>query len=268
MLLRRQLRVVLHQVQSPENLGAVARLLANFEVQVLRLSDARVEDLSEAHRTAVRAGPVLEAAETTAGLEQALADVVYVLGTSGRETLRGRIPVTPEEGVARLRDHARRGPVALLFGGERRGLSDSELALCQDVACIPTSEAQPSMNLAQAAAVMLYLCARVDGAGGERPAEVDGADAAAPLGPGATPTVDVASGSTAEEGAPQLLRGVLRRRMERALRAADALNPQSPLPVLDEMLRALDRARLSRREAELWAIAFKQLARAAGAPGD
>jgi hypothetical protein len=38
--------------------------------------------------------------------------------------------------------------------------------------------------------------------------------------------------------------------------------------VLDEMLRALDRAQLSKREAELWAAAWKQLARAAGAPGD
>ena len=71
-----------------------------------------------------------------------------------------------------------------------------------------------------------------------------------------------------DPGAPQALREVLRRRMERALRAADGLNPQSPLPVLDEMLRALDRAQLSRREAELWAAAWKQVARAAGAPGD
>jgi tRNA/rRNA methyltransferase len=242
MLLRRQLRVVVHQVQSPENLGAVARLLANFDVRVLRLSESLVEKPSDARRMAVHAGQVLDSAEHFAALEQALADAVYVLGTSGRETLRGRLPVSPEEGVQRLLAHARRGPVALVFGGERRGLSDSELALCQDVTCIPTSADQPSMNLAQAAAVLLYLCARADGAEIER--------------------------SPMEEGAPHALRSVLRRRVERALSAADALNPQSPLPVLDEMLRALDRAQLSRREAELWAIAFKQLARAAGAPGD
>jgi len=245
MLLRRQLRVVVHQVQSPENLGALARLLANFDVRVLRLSEPLMENLADARRTAVHAGQVLDSAERTSGLEEALSDAVYVLGTSGRETLRGRLPVSPEEGVARLLDHARRGPVALVFGGERRGLSDSELALCQDVTCIPTSPQQPSMNLAQAAAVLLYLCARADA---EEVEEVE------------RPPV--------EEGAPQELRSVLRRRMERALSVSDALNPQSPLPILDEMLRALDRARLSRREAELWAIAFKQLARAAGAPGD
>ncbi len=242
MLLRRQLRVVLHQVQSPENLGAVARLLANFDLPVLRLSDPRLEDTDAAHRTAVHAGHVLASAERAARLEDAVADAVYVLGTSGREALRGREPVSPEEGVARLRAAAARGPVALVLGGERRGLSDEELALCQDVACIPAPGPQPSLNLAQAAAVLLYLASRED---------------AAP-GPAVTP----------DPGAPQALRQVLRRRMERALRAADGLNPQSPLPVLDEMLRALDRAQLSRREAELWAAAWKQVARAAGAPGD
>ena len=242
MLLRRQLRVVLHQIQSPENLGAVARLLANFDVTVLRLSDARLDDMDAAHRTAVHAEHVLAGAERLPRLEDAVADAVYVLGTSGRDALRGRIPVTPEEGVERLRAAASRGPVALVLGGERRGLSDAELALCQDVACIPAPGPQPSLNVAQAAAVLLYLASRADD-----------------LPPTAV---------TPDPGAPQALRGVLRRRMERALRAADGLNPQSPLPVLDEMLRALDRAQLSRREAELWAAAWKQLARAAGAPGD
>src|SRR5262245_34170941 len=242
MLLRRQLCVVLHQIQSAENLGAVARLVANFDVVRLRLTDPQLQDIDAAHRTAVHAGHVLAAAERTSRLEDALADAVYVLGTSGRDALRGRTPVSPEEGVERLHAAAARGPVALVLGGERRGLSDEELALCQDVACIPAPGSQPSLNLAQAAAVLLYLASRVD----EAP----------------TPAVP------ADPGAPQALRAVLRRRMERALRAADGLNPQSPLPVLDEMLRALDRAQLSRREAELWAAAWKQLARAAGAPGD
>jgi tRNA/rRNA methyltransferase len=242
MLLRRQLRVVLHQIQSPENLGSVARLLANFDLTVLRLSDSRLDDMDAAHRTAVRAGHVLAGAERVSRLEDAVADAVYVLGTSGRDALRGRIPVSPEEGVERLRAAAMRGPVALVLGGERRGLSDEELALCQDVACIPAPGPQPSLNVAQAAAVLLYLASRAD--------EV------------------LPRAVTPDPGAPQALREVLRRRMERALRAADGLNPQSPLPVLDEMLRALDRAQLSRREAELWAAAWKQLARVAGAPGD
>src|SRR6516162_8303447 len=114
MLLRQGLRVVLHQVQSAENLGAVARLLANFDVGVLRLSDPQVQHLDAAGRTAVHAGHVLAGAERMASLEAAVADAVYVLGTSGRGELRGRAPLSPEEGVRRLAAAARRGPVALV----------------------------------------------------------------------------------------------------------------------------------------------------------
>ena len=128
MLLRRQLRIVLHQIQSAENLGAVARLLANFDFPVLRLSDPQLDDTAAANRTAVHAEHVLASAERAARLEEAVAEAVYVLGTSGRDALRGRTPVTPEEGVERLRIAAARGPVALVLGGERRGLSDEELA--------------------------------------------------------------------------------------------------------------------------------------------
>jgi hypothetical protein len=66
----------------------------------------------------------------------------------------------------------------------------------------------------------------------------------------------------AEPGAPRELLDVLRARMRRALLGADALNAQNPDVVLEEMLRALERGGLKAREAELWAAAFKQLARA------
>ena len=90
MLLRRQLCVVLHQIQSAENLGAVARLVANFDMATLRLSDPQLQDVDAAHRTAVPAGHVPAATERTSRLEDAVADAVYVLGTSGRDALRGR----------------------------------------------------------------------------------------------------------------------------------------------------------------------------------
>ena len=68
--------------------------------------------------------------------------------------------------------------------------------------------------------------------------------------------------SAAEPGASRALVEVLRSRMRRALLAADALNAQNPEVVLEEMLRTLERGGLAQREAELWAAAFKQLARA------
>ena len=236
MSLRDALRVVLHQVQSPDNLGAVARAMANFDFTGLWLSAPLTEDIAQAGKLGVRAGHVLGAVRVVPDLQDAVAGCVYVLGTSSRRDLERRVGVDPETGIARLRLASARGPVALVLGGERRGLSDAELSLCQDVAVIPTGDVQPSMNLAASAAVLLYLVARADGA------------ALAP--------------PTAEPGAPRALLDVLRARMRRALLAADALNAQNPEAVLDEMLRTLERGGLARREAELWAAAFKQLARA------
>lgn len=236
MSLRAALRVVLHQVQSPDNLGAVARVMANFEVTSLWLSAPQTEDFAQAGKLGVRAEHVLEALHVVPSLSEAVASCVYVLGTSSRRDLERRAGVVPEVGVERLRAAAARGPVALVLGGERRGLSDAELSLCQDVLVIPTGDVQPSMNLASSAAVLLYLVARADGAGLLPPA--------------------------AEPGAPRELLEVLRARMRRALLGADALNTQNSDVVLEEMLRALERGGLARREAELWAAAFKQLARA------
>ena len=236
MSLRGVLRVVLHQVQSPDNLGGVARAMANFDVTSLWLSAPETEDLAQAGKLGVRAGHVLGAVRVVPELRDAVASCVYVLGTSSREKLERRVGVDPETGVARLVAASARGPVALVLGGERRGLSDEELALCQDVAVIPTGQRQPSMNLAASAAVLLYLVARADGAGLSPP--------------------------SAEPGAPRALLEVLRARMRRALLAADALNVQNPEAVLEEMLRTLERGGLAQREAELWAAAFKQLARA------
>jgi tRNA/rRNA methyltransferase len=236
MSLRAALRVVLHQVQSPDNLGAVARVMANFEVTDLWLSTPATEDLRQAGKLGVRAGHVLEAMHVVQSLPAAVAPCVYVLGTSSRRDLERRAGVEPEVGVERLRAASAHGPVALVLGGERRGLSDAELSLCQDVVVIPTGDIQPSMNLASSAAVLLYLVARADGAALVPPA--------------------------AEPGASRELLEVLRARMRRALLGADALNAQNPDAVLDEMLHALERGGLGLREAELWAAAFKQLARA------
>ena len=237
MSLRVALRVVIHQVQSPDNVGAVARAMANFGAGELWLAAPETTALDDARRTAVHAEHVLETMRVVASLPEALAPCTYVLGTSSRRELDRRGTVEPEEGVRRLLTASTRGPVALVLGGERRGLSDAELALCQDVAVIPTGPRQPSMNLGAAAAVLLYLVARVDGAG---------------LAP-----------REEEEGASRATVEVLRARMRRALLAADALNAQNPEPVLEEMLRALERGTLTQREVELWAAAFKQLARAA-----
>jgi tRNA/rRNA methyltransferase len=238
--LAHRLTVVLHQVRSPDNLGAVARLMANFGVRDLVLSDPATLDFYAAQKMAVRGQRALEELRLCRTLDEALQGCVYACGTTSRETARRRTVLTPEEAIERLAEHAERGPVALVFGGEKRGLSDEELARCPDVLAIATTDEQPSMNLAQAAAVMLYLASRTE------------AKRAAAPNAEATPNTDAA---------PMKLQQLLETRMKEALLAAGFLNPQAPDHVLGELWRTLSRSSLTLREAELWLGAFASVRR-------
>lgn len=235
---RARLSVVLHQVRVPENLGAVARVMANFELSTLVLADPLTYAVRDAERTAIRASKVLDGMRMTATLSEALAPSVFAIGTTSRK-VEGRPSRTPEEGASLLARNAARGPVALVLGGEKRGLSDAELTLCQEVVAIPTGATQPSMNLAQAAAVLLYTCAR----------EPEPGEPSAP------------TGEPVPEGASAALVDALRGRMRTVLSRRGFLNPQAPDHVLAELLRTLTRGAPSRREIEMWLTAFKKLDR-------
>lgn len=230
---RERLTVICHQVRSPDNLGAIARLMANFGFSRLCLSDPVTYAFRDAEKLAVGAKGILDGLSVEPTLQAAIGEAVYAVGTTSRAQLKGRSALTPEESVQRLREQASRGQVALVFGGEKRGLSDEELSLCQDVLVIPTDPAQPSMNLSQAVAVLLYLCAR------EGPAPTT------PEPPGAN------------------LRSLhaLEERMGEVLLSAGFLNPQAPQHALRELTRCLERAQLTQREAEMWLSAFGHLRR-------
>ncbi|MCP3097261.1 RNA methyltransferase [Myxococcus sp. K15C18031901] len=232
------LTVVLHQTRSPDNLGAVARVMANFGFGRLVLSDPATYSFRGAERLAVKGDAVLERMAVARDLPEALKDCVYAVGTTSRTQLEGRAALSPEDAVRRLAEESVRGRVALVFGGEQRGLSDEELARCEDVLVIPTSDVQPSMNLAQSSAVLLYLCHR-QGLG-----------------------APVAAQEAAEPGARLGTLDALAKRMREVMLAADFLNPQAPEHVLNELERTLMRAKLTQREAELWLTAFKHLGRA------
>lgn len=226
--------VVCHQLRSAENLASVARAMANFGATELVLSDPQTHEFRAAGRIAVKADDVLERMAVANTLDEALQGVVYAVGTTSRDQLKRREPVTPEEGIARLAAHSARGKVALVLGGEKRGLSDEDLSRCQDVIVIPTPGPQPSMNLSHAAAVLLYLCAR------HQVAE---------------------SKAVVAPGAPLQLVQKLEARAREVLLSAEFLNPQAPQHVLGELMRSLVRSEVTEREAQLWLSAFEHLER-------
>jgi tRNA/rRNA methyltransferase len=241
---------VLHRPSSAENIGAVARVLKNFGFSRLALvappawsGPARsgegrsgAEDvLLRARRTARHAADRLERAELHPDLRSALAGATWACGTSSRAP-EGRPRLSPRALGAEVARRSRAGPVALVFGEERRGLSDAELALCQAVCAIPTDAAYDSMNLAQSAAVLAYEIAAAGGAD-----------------PGPAPTGEPARLATVE---------ALFDRLEGLLAAAGYLNPQNPEAILAEWRRVLARAEPTQREVELLAAGARALERA------
>lgn len=224
--------VICHQLRSPENLASVARAMANFGCSELILSDPQTHEFRAAGRMAVKADPVLDKMAVAQTLDEALTGVVYAVGSTSRAQLKRQNPLTPEQAVSKLAEHSARGKVALVLGGEKRGLSDDELERCHDVLVIPTPGPQPSMNLSHAAAVLLYLCARHD-----------------------APTPEPTKGASLQS----IQR--LEAKMKEALLAAEFLNPQAPEHVLFELSRALVRGGITDREAQVWLAAFEHLRR-------
>lgn len=231
-----QMSIVLHRPRSLDNVGAVARLVKNFGLGRLWLVDPHSYSFDRAHKLAVGAEEVVDQVFVERDLPTALGAFTYSVGTSSRE-LRGRRSLHPSEVAERLA--AQGGTCALVFGEEKRGLSDDELACCQEVCRIPSAAAQPSLNLAQACAVLAYAVA----------------GAPAPPAPRAP-------------AASQAQLWALRARLGEALVPADFVNPQAPERILAELLRPLERAQLTPRELELWSNALRKVALALARGGE
>ena len=100
--LRDNLTIVVHQIRSADNLGALARLMANFGYHRLILSQPRTYTFPAAKKLAVHAEAKLEQLHITPDLPSALDGCVLACGTTSRRRIKGRDVLTPEEGIARL----------------------------------------------------------------------------------------------------------------------------------------------------------------------
>ena len=154
------LRVVLVNTRNPLNIGAAARAMSNFGFLHLRVVNPFELAFREA-RSAVGAAPVLAEAEEFKSLAEAVADCSLVVGTSalGRRDPQHFVRDL-QQGGRLIRKYLGRGQVALLFGSEKRGLSNDDLSHCHWLLRVPTRKQHRSMNLGQAVAVCLYELAR------------------------------------------------------------------------------------------------------------
>jgi TrmH family RNA methyltransferase len=151
-----RLRVVLVSSRNPLNIGAAARAMSNFGFPHLRVVNP-YEKAFRTARSAVGAAELLASAKEYTNVADAVADCTLVVGTTAVRHREVQHPLRRLEYGARLiRKHMGSGPVALLFGSERFGLSKQDLSYCHWLIRIPTREQHISMNLGQAVAICLY----------------------------------------------------------------------------------------------------------------
>lgn len=158
--------------------------MANFGFAHLAVAAPYVPHWREA-KSAVGAPELLAAARESATLQDAIRDCTFVAGTG---TLTHRKPEQqvislPALGAVLASELERGGRCALVFGGEKHGLTRDDLAFCHVLVEIPTEPSQPSMNLGHAVAVCLYELIREvpEQAGAEAAAEAQAAARSAEL---------------------------------------------------------------------------------------
>lgn len=150
--------IILSEPQLGENIGAAARAMANFGLCDLRLVNPR-DGWPNARAQAAASGAdwVIEAARVHDNVEAAIADLHFVYATTARPRDMVKDVHDPEAAAAALRARLEAGQQAgILFGRERWGLNNHEIALCDAILTIPTNPGFSSLNLAQSVVVMGY----------------------------------------------------------------------------------------------------------------
>ena len=159
----RSVRIVLVRPRNPLNLAAAARAAMNFGFEDLVVVSPHPPVWEEA-QAAPGARRWLGQVRHALRLAEAITDCHRVYGTSSLARRRlpepGRFVLLPDlrKVLARHRGAKR---IALLFGSEKRGLTNADLSRCHAIVRIPTISETPSMNLGQAVAVCCYELSRI-----------------------------------------------------------------------------------------------------------
>lgn len=144
------------------NIGAACRAIKTmgFTRMAVVRGPHRFKDDPEARRLAHNANEILDAALECDSIESATTGLHHLIGTTHRPRAMqfpaSRTVRTLAVSVAREIQSRPETCCGILFGSENRGLTDAELALCQDVTSIPAAVTQPSLNLAQAVQIVAY----------------------------------------------------------------------------------------------------------------
>lgn len=156
--------IILVRPQLGENIGAVARAMANFGLSELRLVAPRDGWPNQrAIEVSSGAGHIIEAAKLYPDFASATADIHVLYATTARPRDMEKRVLTPAEATAEIAtsNHT----AAIIFGPERTGLENEEVAASDVIITIPTSTEYSSLNIAQSVVVVCYEWLKVSTGG-------------------------------------------------------------------------------------------------------
>lgn len=152
-----RIRIVLVQTFHPGNIGASARAMKTMGLSDLVLVAPRQFPDEEATRLAAGASDIVDDCRVVDSLSEAIGDCVQVIGASAR--LRS-LPLpcyhAPDVMVRELWQRLPDGPVAIVFGRERHGLTNEEISHCTHQLNIPANPEYGVLNLSQAVQIVAY----------------------------------------------------------------------------------------------------------------
>ena len=152
------LKVVLVEPIGSINVGSIARLCSNFEINELRIVAPKCDIFSlEAKKMALKGQRYIDNCKIFNSIEQSIFDCDLVLATCGRIDLSNDIKCESPEAISKwISSFKDINNVGILFGREDRGLSNSELLFAHKIFNIKTSQNYPSLNLSHAVSIILY----------------------------------------------------------------------------------------------------------------
>jgi TrmH family RNA methyltransferase len=156
------IRIVLVATSHPGNIGAVARAMKNMGLRDLVLVRPRLFPHEEATARASGADDVLASARVVDSVGAAIADCGLVAATTSRVRDQNTPVLDVRDAARQLVAESARGPVAILFGNERSGLANEEIATARLLIRIPANPDYASLNIAMAVQLVSYelYCAR------------------------------------------------------------------------------------------------------------
>ena len=219
-------RIVLCGTTHPGNIGASARAMKTMGLASLYLVNPKRFPAPEAEAMAAGATDVLERARVCASLDEALAGTLFAVACTARSRDLSHEVLTPREAGARLAGEATRGPVALVFGPEKTGLTAEEVSRCTVIAMIPANPEYTSLNLAAAVQILAYELRLAAEAVGSYPQE----------------THEPATYEDVE---------FFFQHLEQTLYDIEFLDPKQPKRLIQRMRRLFQRARLEKEEVNI-----------------